>query len=368
MKLLFAIKALNDTRGGAERVLADVTAGLVARGHEVIVMTFDAPGGQAFYPLDERVRRIDLGVGCTSSSSTADEFIARMKSLRDNVRHEFPDVAVGFMHSMFIPLAFALVGTGIPVVASEHIVPAHYKTRRAEFLLLQFSSFFVKKITVLSEAVKTQYPAFMQKKMTPVANPVRAPDVFADPVGEGRDTKTILNVGRLDPQKDQETLIRAFALLADDYPDWQVKIVGDGALRPALERLITELNLVGRVELAVTSPDIAVVYQDAQIFALPSLYESFGLATAEAMAHGLPAVGFASCPGTNELIIDGENGALAEAGDRVHNFAAAMKRLMDDPVARQRYGHAARAIAGAYDPVKICAAWEVLLASFEKKS
>jgi len=63
MKLLFSIKAMNNPGGGAERVLAEVACGLVARGHNVAVLSFDPPGGQSFYFLDSRIERIELGIG-----------------------------------------------------------------------------------------------------------------------------------------------------------------------------------------------------------------------------------------------------------------------------------------------------------------
>ena len=163
MKIMFAIKTMEDGKGGAERVLADITAGLADKGHDVSVLTFDRREGASFYPLNEKIRCLNLGIGNTYQKSTLTETYARMISVRKAIKAESPDMVVSFMHSMFVPVSFALVGTGIPVIASEHIVPEYYKTRRFEFLLFAISSFFVRKITVLSEKVKTSYPAVLQK-------------------------------------------------------------------------------------------------------------------------------------------------------------------------------------------------------------
>jgi glycosyltransferase involved in cell wall biosynthesis len=359
MKILFAIKRLDGAAGGAERVLACIASGLAARGHEVAILSFDPPGGHGFYPLDSRVHRIALGLGDVTKPSTFAESFGRIPALRKAIVPERPDVAIGFMHSMFVPLAFALQGTGIPVIASEHIVPHHYRRRQIQFVLLCAAAGIVQCITVTSAAVKKLYPAFMRKKIVPVANPVSLAARQADPAGPSR--RVILNVGRLDPQKGQDILIDAFATLAPRFPDWHVRIVGEGALKAKLEEKIAALQLQNRVVLAGTSSNIAEEYAAAQLFAMPSLYESFGLATAEAMASGLPVAGFADCPGTNELVRDGENGLLARGRDRTAAFAATLEKLMADESMRVRLGRNGMTVAGAYRPDAILDQWETLI-------
>jgi glycosyltransferase involved in cell wall biosynthesis len=361
VKILFAIKAMNDAEGGAERVIADVSSGLAERGHDVSLLSFDTPDGRSFYPLNSTIRRLCLGIGSPLQKATLQETCIRTFTLRRTVKKERPDVVVAFMHSMFIPMAIALIGTGIPVVASEHIVPQHYKSRRLEFLLLMASAFLLKRITALSESVKALYPKFLQSRMVAMPNPVHAPTGSADPAGDGQDRKIILNVGRLDPQKDQKTLIAAFARLASSHPDWDVRILGNGPLRGELEGMIQQHELQGRVFLPGTTPEIAKEYQQAQIFALPSLYESFGLATAEAMSYGLPAIGFADCTGTNELVVHEENGVLVKGADRISAFADSLEKLMDYSEFRIKLGKGARHSTQQYTPEKVFDLWENLL-------
>lgn len=363
MKLLFAIKALDDIKGGAERVLADVTSGLADREHTVSVLTFDSQDGNSFYQLNNNVTRICLGIGNTQRKATLVETWQRIIALRNRIKHENPDVVIAFMHSMFIPTAFALIGTGIPVIASEHIVPAHYKTRPVQLTLLLLSSMFVRKITVLSDSVKASYPRFFHKKMIAIANPVSQPAVMAKPQGNNIDRKIILNVGRLDPQKNQKTLIKAFKQLETKHPDWDIRIMGDGPLRSELETLIKQLQLQERVFLPGTTPDIASEYQKAHIFALPSNYESFGLATAEAMSHGLPAIGFADCPGTNELITHDQNGILVAGLGNVSFFAAALDELMSSPDLRACLGNTAQHRIEPFLPDRIVNQWEKVIFS-----
>jgi glycosyltransferase involved in cell wall biosynthesis len=368
VKILFAIKAINEVEGGAERVIADVSSGLAERGHDVSLLSFDSPGGCSFYPLNSAIRRLCLGIGSPLQKATVKETVKRTLALRWTVKKEQPDVVVAFMHSMFVPMAFALIGTGIPVVASEHTVPQYYQARRFEYFLLLISTLLVRRITVLSKNVILRYPKIFRKRLVVISNPVHEQTVSADPVGKERRRRTILSVGRLDPLKDQKTLIEAFARLASSHPDWDVRIIGNGPLRGELEEMIQQYQLQGRVFLPGTTPEIMKEYQQAQIFALPSLYESFGLATAEAMSLGLPPLGFVDCQGTNELIVNGENGMLVGGDDRVGDFTQGLEKLINSPELRVKYGTKAKQIIDRFNPDKIIASWEQLIEEVVQKS
>ncbi len=362
MKLLYAIKSLDYAYGGAERVMADVTDDLSRKGHDVSVLTFDKPGGVSFYELNKDVKRISLGIGNPEKRSTIGETLKRISALRKAVKAEKPDAVVAFMHSMFIPAAIAMMGTGIPLVASEHIVPEHYKSRKFEFLLFIIASFFVKRFTVISEKVRDLYPSYLQKHMEVMPNPVFSEeDRKTHPKPENLLRKVILNVGRLDPQKDQKTLIRAFAQIAPYYPEWDLRIIGEGGLREELETLVKQYGLEDRIFMPGLTKDIAAEYDAADIFAMSSKYESFGLATAEALSHGLPALGFADCSGTNEVIQSGYNGLLVNAHDRVSVFAKGLSHLIQNPALRVRYGMNGLKSVEKYSSEKVATNWEALL-------
>lgn len=361
MKILFAIKSLGSTRGGAERVLTDIANGLFEQNHDISVLTYDPADARPLYPLLQDIVTFFLGIGRSDQSTTIGETLKRMSSLRRSVKKQKPDVVVAFMHSMFVPLSFALIGTGVPVIASEHIVPAHYRTRKIEFILLFLSSFFVKKITVLSEDVKSSYPKFLQRKMVAITNPVSQPDVVKRQEKTNEEQKVILNVGRLSDQKNQAFLIECFTKIASQNSDWVLKIIGEGELRSDLEALIQDLSMQDQVFLCGTKDDIEQEYLNADIFVLPSNYESFGLALVEAMAHGLPVIGFADCQGVNELIQNQENGLLIDADDKDKNFIDGLEQLIQSSDLRQKMGEAGQKIAQKFAPEKIVALWEDII-------
>jgi len=106
--------------------------------------------------------------------------------------------------------------------------------------------------------------------------------------------------------------------------------------------------------------DVSAEYRTADLFCLPSRWEGFPNAIAEAMAHGLPAVAFRQCAGVDELIVPGRNGQLADGNGDADALAAALRPLMEDADARERLGMEARKIAEAFRPEAVFDRWERL--------
>jgi GalNAc-alpha-(1->4)-GalNAc-alpha-(1->3)-diNAcBac-PP-undecaprenol alpha-1,4-N-acetyl-D-galactosaminyltransferase len=368
MRLLFAIKSLNTTFGGAERVLCLISSELAKRGHDISLITFDKPGGKSLYNLEGCIKRIDIGIGNSSQASKFYETLKRIRYLREIIKAEKPDVVIGFMHSMFIPLAFALIGIKIPILGSEHIVPEHYKGKYFEYFLLIFSTFFLSRITVLSCPIRGKYPYYVRKKMVVMPNPVLKKKLINYSVKTTKPELLILSIGRLDEQKDHATLIEAFGLISDFHPNWRLKIIGDGHLRKNLERLIVDNNLSLKVSMPGVTADILTEYNKASIFVTPSRYESFGLVTAEAMIHSLPVIGFSDCPGTNELILHNKTGILVNPGNsRVESLSLELLRLIASSRLRAKLGKAGHDfINEKFSNETVCDKWEYLLLSLRE--
>jgi glycosyltransferase involved in cell wall biosynthesis len=353
---LFVIKALGT--GGAERVFTEVCANLAESGHEIRVVTFDSPGTRPFYPLPTTIDFIPLGIGDSARPTGLIELMKRSVSLRRQLKEFRPVALVAFMHSSYVPAALASVRTNVPIVASEHIVFDHYAKRPIDRVMIRLCTPALTAITAVSETMRATFPEIMRRKMVVIPNPVTPAFSNRPDLDESR---TILAVGRLEEQKDHRTLIAAFASVAQDYPDWRVRIVGEGRLRTKLQRQIDGLRLGDRIELPGLIADIAAEYEQAGIFVMPSRYESFGLATAEALAHGVPAVGFDDCAGTNELIRNDKNGLLLNGQDRIGALASGLRQLMDSSDLRRRLGAAGPQSVRFLSKAAVAAEWEALL-------
>ena len=164
--------------------------------------------------------------------------------------------------------------------------------------------------------------------------------------GSGDGTLALLAVGAIVPRKGYDVLIAALARLAD-LP-WRLTIAGDRERDPAaaarLDRDIARLNLSGRVTVAgaVPAEDLAALYLGADLFVLPSRFEGYGMAFAEAIAHGLPVIG--TTAGAMPETIAAEAGVLVPPDD-VDALAAALRRLIADAGERGRLAAGARAAA-----------------------
>lgn len=368
MKVALAIKAFAIS-GGAERVLAEIANGLAARGHQVSVLSYEMPDQYSFYRLDPGVRWLRLGCGEAKRPAAILETLARMFSLRRAIGRLEPDIVIGFMSSTYIPLGWALAGSGIPLIASEHATRARYKSRGLERVLLLTMRWLAKAITVVSMQVLESHPRILRRRMTVIPNPVRVRVTrYANVKAEQKSRKILLSVGRLVESKDYSTLISAFALIADHAPSWDLRIVGEGPLRAALQEQIETLGLEDRLTLPGATPDISAEYEAAQLFVLPSRFESLGLVTIEALAHGLPAIAFADCSGANQLIRSRYNGLLVAGTNRVPALAEALLSLMTNDALRQSLIPRTFELPEELAPECVLDRWEQLLNKCARRS
>jgi len=139
----------------------------------------------------------------------------------------------------------------------------------------------------------------------------------------------ILSVGRLSPDKDQESLLRAFAKVRRDL-DCRLLILGEGDDRPKLERLVQELGLTDDVSLPGFSANPYPYYRRAAAFALSSVHEGLPTALLEALALGVPIVSTDCQSGPREILDGGRHGLLVEPGN-VAALAEALRSALVDP-------------------------------------
>ena len=177
-------------------------------------------------------------------------------------------------------------------------------------------------------------------------------------LGCGRDDVVIASVGRLVEQKDYPTQLHAFALAVAHVPNLRMVIAGDGPLRPMLEQMTRELALADRVRFLGNWNDVPTLLRSADVFALASKFEPFGVALLEAKAAGLPIVATAvnEIP---EIVTDGSSGLLTPPGDAA-SMAALFVKLAEGRTCRVRLGAQARLEAQQHGLQSAVAAYESL--------
>ena len=145
----------------------------------------------------------------------------------------------------------------------------------------------------------------------------------------------------LRPEKDHATLLRAARIVIDEMPRVRFLVIGDGATRPQLEALCSELRITPNVHFAGARGDVARLLCAIDVFALSSVtVECFPIALLEAMACARPAV-CTAVGGIPEMINDGESGYLVPPKDP-QQLAARLVSLLSDPQTARRMGRAGR--------------------------
>jgi glycosyltransferase involved in cell wall biosynthesis len=349
MRIAFFISRLG--AGGAERQAAILCCHWAEQGHDVLLVTNS--DGECHYPLHPAIRRHNIPV----------TGLGVLFHIRRVVRDERRDVAISFMDTVNVKVLAALLGTGVPVVVSErNVLSSLFQTtnplRAWIFGLLRHllyptaSALVVQSNAIAEEARKGHFSRHVHI----------IPNVSASapPSDVTRDGKTVLAVGRLLPQKGHDVLIRAFALVTEQFPDWRVKIVGTGPGAVMLENLAQTLNVRDLIEFAPVTRDIWRTYQEAEIFVLPSRFEGFPNVLVEAMQAGCPAI-VSDGPGAQrEIVTDGFDGLMFTM-DAPETLARQLVRLMTQPETRQMVREHARQSVGRYKPEAVLPPWDDLL-------
>lgn len=366
-RILFLIHSLGG--GGAERVTANLANHWAQTGWTVTIVTMAMQSGDV-YELNPRVRRIALDLARDSNSLMEGLWtnMRRLAAVRRTLRQEKPDVALGIMSTASCLLALTGQVKGCVRIGTERsyppMLPLEYiweKVRRKAYgnldavvALTSEGATWIKANTN-AKAVSVIYNPVPVP--LPTVNPVLPPEAVLD-----RTRKALLAVGSLTLPKAFDRLIHAFAKLAPEFPEWDLAIVGEGPLRPALTALSQKLGLDRRLHLVGRAGNIADWYLAADLFVLTSHFEGFPNVLAEAMAHGLSAVSVDCDTGPRDIISDGIDGLLV-AQDNHDALVMALRKMMGDDALRDEMGICAAKIRDRLSVEKVAARWEELFIS-----
>jgi glycosyltransferase involved in cell wall biosynthesis len=349
--------------GGLEKNFVRIANYLATTGVSVHLVTFDRENAESFYEISPSIEWHKLG---ESSPHQKISFFARWRligRIRSIVKaKEARTDVIAFHHGILFRLILGSFLTGARILCSERNSLTLYKHIRKNkwnlnFFLLNFCS----KIIVQFENYKFDYPKHLESKIVSIHNVVDATDEIAKPDIAINGRFRILAVGRLCDQKNYICLINAFAKIASDYKDWDLCILGDGVMQSELDKLVANLNLKNRISIVPPVKNVSEFYKSSHIFCMPSKWEGFPNALAEALAHGLPAIGFSECSGVKDLITQDENGLLAEGMSDSISLSNALKSLMEKPAKRADFGKIAFSKMKEYQPEKVLPKWKELL-------
>lgn len=360
MRLTLVISSLG--RGGAERVLSILASAWAEQGHQVTLLTFDGDTAPAHAVHASVVlRHLNLAAYSKNFVQGLSRNANRVRVLRRAIRESRPTIVVSFLDMVNVVTLLATRGMDVPVIISERIDPSLYDIGRAWHLLRRLVYPFADALVCQTDQALKRFMAMTRVRGFTIPNPVLPPPGTARSQSEPSlpARRVLIAMGRLVPQKGFDLLLEAFARLAPRHPDWNLTVLGSGPMLATLKTQRESLGLNDRIQFAGAVADPFSFLRSADMFVFSSRFEGFGMALAEAMACGLPAVSF-DCPeGPSVLIRNGIDGVLVPPED-VNALTAALDRLMADPQEREKLGSRAPEVLERFSLSKILALWSEL--------
>ncbi|MGO2264651.1 glycosyltransferase [Halomonas sp.] len=355
-RVIIYCPAITRIRGGAERIASRVANHLIENGYDVLMLTSGNPQSSnvPLYYLHPTVivRNVDV--------RNIDNFTKIIDSYRPNCG------LVLASGSVLINIAAAFKRSSVPFMLSERASPAH----SLEIYWKDYKKSDYLKVYDSASSISVQFPSFKSffrnigsSKLMVLPNPIEIG--HDNPAPDHYNQRTIICAARIwFEQKKQDLLLEAFAKCSKDFPDWKLEFYGHGYGNDfkTLIEMSKKLGVENKVLISPAVSNISEKFKKSSIFVLPSMFEGFPNSLAEAMALGLPAIGFDGCPGVNELIVDDVNGFLASSkgsrSDQVSSLSVKLKKMMSDEEMRKMFGENSRKIMSNYESVKVLKAWE----------
>lgn len=353
-----AISLFHPVQGGAENQALALARRVVRAGCQVTVVTQRRKGLPASERLDgvlieRRIRTLPYGplFGLSYVASLA--FYLLRRGWRHDVLHA---------HQLYLDAAvlslFSRV-SGRPCLAKVACSGEDGDVRRLKRLkgsaLLWPAIRRLDRLVALTEGMRRELleSGFRPERIVLIPNGVDAGRFLPSPdraaararlrlagEGDGREARFVLFIGRLAPQKDWRTLLRAFKILQGGPVRAELLVLGDGPERDELLGERRALGLDRSVRVLGGVPDPLPYFQAADAFVLPTRSEGLSNSLLEAMATGLPCVA-TRLAANAEVVEDGADGILVQGNDPAA-LAAALGRVLADGGTARRLGEAAR--------------------------
>jgi glycosyltransferase involved in cell wall biosynthesis len=363
--------------GGGEKVFVELSNLAADKNYKVICICNSAiPSEKPFFKLNEKVEFYNLGLGKIKPPLYIKIAREICKALHINTKNYVDDYRTKILvkyidkilqdRDVYAVLCYEInavltanaISSKVPKIAMAH--------GSVESLIKPLSKWQIQQVNKM-DAYQVLMPSFINEakkylKTKVVCIPNIVPQVYCDIVAkQPKDKKIIINISRIEPQKQQDILIKAFAKIIYKFKnEWEIHLYGDEQdkkYKNSIEKFIKNNSLSDVILFKGTTKNVLEKLQNADIFAFPSIREGFPLALTEAMSIGLPSIGFESTSGVNELIKDKKDGFLCKDID---DFADKLATLMADEDLREAMGLKARENMQKYSPDKVWTKWKKL--------
>ncbi len=352
--------------GGTERVVSILCQQMIERGDEVVLINLSHKRTN-FYNLHPAVQQISLDLENTASNriETLRNVTRRIQYVRRSIQEVNADIVISFTDKINIITLFANAGLKYPHIIS---VRAHPTLNR---ILLRIATWLMyptaSSIVSVSRGVDLWYKYIKSSKRFVIGNPVQEDFLNQVPTTITEYSQfRIVSLGRLGAEKNHALLIRAFAKVAHQFPQWHVYIYGDGEEYTTLQTLIESLDLAKQVVLHQPVTDVMPVLLNASIYVQPSNSEGFPNAVLEAMACNLPVIVTDYLGDPRDFLTHEETGLIVPLNN-IDAMADALTDLITNPEKRERLGQTAGYVREAFSTQGIIEQWYDVIKSVIKE-
>jgi len=319
---------------GSENHLAELVPGLAAAGWAVDVL-IPSPRPEQLRDFAAR-----LGRDCRSVrvlAMRADGSPSLLAELRRRMgRGEYAIVHTHLVHADWHAAAAASTLRSRPALVSTKHNHDPFRDRTPARMVETLTARRFDHVIAISDSLRGFVADASAVRASTIRYGLRPPLI---PAVE-RSPHLLVAVGRLEPQKGVDVLLRAMRPVVAEVPDVRLQIAGEGGQRAELERLAADLGLGDHVAFLGQQTDVIGLMARASLFVHAARWEGFGLVLLEAMAAGTPTVA-TSVGGVPEVVADGETGVLVAPEDPVA-LASAIVALLRDPDRARAMGVAGR--------------------------
>lgn len=302
--------------GGAEQQVVALARQFLAKGHAVAIVSLTS-GQEVETPVDATVHSLDMRKGIAS-------FITALWRLRQFVKRWRPDVMHAHMiHANLLARTLASLYRAPPLICSAHSAREGGHFRMLAYRLTDRWASLTTHVSEAGRVAMITAGAVAPSRIRVMPNGIDTSRFCIDEVardkargalGLGPETRMVVSVGRLVPEKAQAVLVDAFSRVIASNADGDIRlfIVGEGGERARLAAQIDRLELAGSVSLLGLRHDVPSLLAAADTFVLSSNVEGMPLVIGEALATGCPVVA-TDAAGVQELL--GPCGIVVDCGD-----------------------------------------------------
>lgn len=316
---------------GAETMVENLSCGLAAEGHDVLVISFF----DLHTAITERIENKGIKIEYLGKKRGFDSSI--VSKMRKIIRAYQPDVI--HTHRYVLPYVF-LASTGLKVkrVHTVHNVAQKEQTKAGIIInKAMFKHFNVVPVALSEEVQKTIQEVYglPAKRIPVIFNGIDLSRCIVKECYERKANFTILHIGRFMDVKNHELLLRSFARFVKKHPDSRLQLLGDGELRKKMEQLAVELDIVEFVQFAGLQSNVYPWLHKADVFILPSKFEGMPMTLIEAMGTGLPIIA-SDVGGIPDMLTDKEDALLIEPKEE--DILVALESIYSDEEKRKELG------------------------------